>query len=80
MGGRQFLTGDPTPETARSTDPDVDRPDRLLLFIRTEQGRIGWFVLVPGQVIIDGERTSGYLHLERNRRLLLLSCADELRL
>jgi len=31
-----------------------------LLFIRTEQGRIGWFVLERGQVIIDGEHTSGY--------------------
>jgi hypothetical protein len=50
-----------------------------LLFIRTEQGRIGWFVLEPGQVIIDGEHTSGYLHLERSQRLLLLSRTDELR-
>jgi hypothetical protein len=49
----------------------------LLMVHDTVEGRIGWFVLSPANVIVDGVPQSGYLHRARNRPFFLLTRTDD---
>ena len=48
-----------------------------LLVHETTAGRIGWFVLSPANVIVDGVPHSGYLHRAHNRPYFLLTRTDD---
>ncbi len=48
-----------------------------LLVHETTAGRIGWFVLSPANVIVDGVSHSGYLHRAHNRPFFLLTRTDD---
>src|SRR5271168_5209237 len=55
----------------------------LLLFLvgsllySTARGYTQWYFRVSGQVIVNGEKTTGYMHANTKRNLLLLTTTDD---
>jgi hypothetical protein len=45
----------------------------------TWRGYIGWYFRVNGQVVVDGRATSGYLHANSEKSILLLTRTDDSR-
>ena len=45
----------------------------------TAKGYTTWYFRVNGQVTVDGQRTTGYMHANTQRTLLLLTRTDQTR-
>jgi hypothetical protein len=43
----------------------------------TWRGYIGWYFRVNGQVVVNGRETSGYLHANSEKTILLLTRTDD---
>jgi hypothetical protein len=43
----------------------------------TWRGYIGWYFLVNGQVVVNGRETTGYLHANTDKTLLMLTRTDD---
>lgn len=42
----------------------------------TASGRLGWYFRVDGEVTVNGQKTSGYLHANTQRTVLLVTRTD----
>ena len=45
----------------------------------TARGYTRWYLRVNGQVVVNGEKTTGYMHADPQRTLLMLTRTDGLR-
>lgn len=48
----------------------------LALLYSTLQGHITWYFRVNGRVLVDGRQTSGYMHANTDRTILLITRSD----
>lgn len=50
-----------------------------VLLYSTASGQLTWYFRVNGQVMVDGQETTGYLHANMQKTLLMLTRTDDAR-